>query len=507
MTSNRLSEDNNNDNFLQNALLFEQLTGIGYWKVDIIQNTLQWSDRTYNIFGVSPETFYPTLDSFQQFIHPDDLEAVLTAVYASRETGTPYQIEHRIIRADSSVSHVLESGRHEFDKDGQAVIFRGTVQDVSSITVMRERLIRAERLATLSRLVGDIAHDFNNLLATIGGNLELLEIEFGESQGAGRLINRARESIQVGAESCERLLNFFDQRHSSSETINLVSFVEQFLSTVTGFVGEHIEFDFNSEAAELVCEVNKARLESSILNALANARDAMPQGGQIRFLLSRAILDGNPIPMACISISDDGMGIDPLIQGRVFEPFFSSKVDEGGTGLGLSIIRDFAHDSGGQVAIYSLPGAGTKLTLFLPLSRNRPESGSFPNRLMRVDGAGKRILFVEDNRNVRSFVQDGLAHYGFNVIAFSSPVDALEFLEQDPSAISAVVSDLRLPDGIDGFNFTKLVRKRFPTLPALFITGYLGDFERALSSHELDAPIVTKPFQISDLASALNDLL
>ena len=487
--------------------LVEQLTGIGYWEVDLTKRTLLWSAATYRLFGVDPATFKPSLDRFDRFIHPDDLEAVRAAIHASRDGGTAYQIEHRIVRPDSTVRHVLEHGQHEYDEAARPIFFRGTVQDISPINEIRERLVRAEREATLSRVMGEVAHDFNNLLSVVSGNLDILRIRYGDMPDAGRLLDRAQASVVNGAALAERLLAFFNRQLSVPVTIDLGTTVREFLPTLARVVGEQVVIEFRSTLDGVLCRLDKVRLETALLNAVLNARDAMPGGGRITLSISGAEAADPAAPMVRLAIADTGTGIPPAIREQVFEPFFTTRSNHGGTGLGLAIIRDFAQDSGGTVALRSAPGEGTTLSILLPVQVGAGPPDRQPAPLPAVRRTGRTIILVEDNRNVLEFVEEGLSDLGFEVAAFGLPAHALGYLEETTATVSAILCDVRLPGSMDGFAFVRAARRLRADLPALLISGNVGRVPTGKLPAGPDTRLLRKPFRITDLAAALQDLI
>lgn len=486
--------------------LIEELTGIGYWEVDLVERTLLWSRMTYRLFGADPDTFVPTLEGFDRLVHPDDLDQVHAAIHRSRRTGVPYQIEHRIVRPDSSVRHVLEHGRHEFDADGRACCFRGTVQDITDVNEIRTRLVRAEREATLSRVMGEVAHDFNNLLSVVSGNLDILHIRYGDTPDAARLLERAQNSVVSGAALAERLLAFFNRDLQAPARVELVSAVREMIPTLSRVVGEGVGIELSTKLEKLHCRLDKTRLETAILNAALNARDAMPEGGAIKVFLSRTVLPDGRTSIAQLDIVDTGTGIDPDIIDRAFDPFFSTKTDRGGTGLGLSIIRDFAEASGGAAQIRSEPGTGTVLSLFLPVVGLDSADPEQHRAASAVDGSGRAILLLEDNENVRAFIADGLKDLGYRVTPFASPADALEYLERTSDEVSAILSDVRLSDPMDGFQFAEAAQRIRPGLPSLFVSGFMDPKLSGPETGDDRVRIIRKPFRIADLASVLNEI-
>ena len=260
-------------------------------------------------------------------------------------------------------------------------------------------------------------------------------MKFGDTAEAGRLIERAHLSVENGAALAERLLAFFNRTLRAPTDIDLVSTIQDFMSMLSRVIGEQVDIEFRPELDQVVCRLDKVRLETALLNAVLNARDAMPDGGRITMSLSDA---GDADAMVRLAISDTGTGIDSEVLDRVFEPFVTTKSPQGGTGLGLSIIRDFAEDSGGSVTIQSAQGVGTTLALLLPRQSTAAGTGRQPMLRSAPPPSSQVIVLVEDNEKVRSFLEEGLSHLGFTVAAFSSPSGALEHLQETKVEVEKV---------------------------------------------------------------------
>ncbi|MGH6663430.1 MAG: ATP-binding protein, partial [Pseudolabrys sp.] len=241
----------------------------------------------------------------------------------------------------------------------------------------------------------------------------------------------------------------------------------------------------------------------ALVNLVVNARDAMPAGGQIILSAANVTLDGGETPehlrgdFVAITVADTGAGIAPDVVQRIFEPFFTTKEPGKGTGLGLSQVYGFAQQSGGAVAVDSVVGRGTNVTIYLPRSREPVENVPQPEPDAQKSGQGEAILVVEDNPDVKAVATALLEQLGYRTIAVDSAAAALKRLASGEH-IDLVFTDVMLPGDIDGLALAKTIRTKYPQIPVLLTSGYA----KALTArHAL--PILRKPYQISALSEAI----
>ncbi|WP_377805210.1 response regulator [Azospirillum sp. A29] len=374
-----------------------------------------------------------------------------------------------------------------------------------------EQLHQAQKMEALGQLTGGVAHDFNNLLQGIVSCLAVLAPTVPD--GTPReLFEAANRSIERGARLTQSLLSFARRQTLMPEPTDLGDLLTGMSSLLERSLGGQISVTIEVPPGLPAALIDRAQLESAILNLAINARDAMPGGGRLSLTAAVAeIADGEtgssvagpaelrPGAYVAIRVADTGTGIDPSVLPHVFEPFFTTKPLDKGSGLGLSMVQGMATQSGGSVQIDSSLGGGTAITLYLPsvaAVTGRPAR-------MAADverGKGRTVLLVEDDAIVRMGTMALLESQGHHVIEAESGETALALL-QDGAEIDALVTDFAMP-GMNGAEVVRTVRTMRPGLPALIVTGYadtpdLGEAVRLLR----------KPFSPNQIAEQLAAML
>ena len=292
----------------------------------------------------------------------------------------------------------------------------------------------------------------------------------------------------------------------------LVVGITKLLSRV---LGEDIEIALELSAEAWPILVDPAQLETSLTNLATNARDAMPSGGRLRIATVNRHLDADyaeqhaevvPGDYVMIEVSDTGSGMTAEVMNRIFEPFFTTKEQGKGTGLGLSMVFGFTKQSGGHISVYSEPGIGTTLHLFLPRSKESEADPDQRSSGQLVSGGDETILVVEDNAALRRVVVRQLRELGYRVLAAENAVVALQLMEQQ--RIDLLLTDIIMPGGIDGVELARRARERWPTTKTVFTSGFPD--ARPSSSNGLLVPraaLLSKPYRKEDLASAVRQAL
>ena len=364
-----------------------------------------------------------------------------------------------------------------------------------------EKLLQAQKMDAIGKLTGGIAHDFNNLLTGIVTGLELIKKRTadGRHEKVVAYADAALASAKSAATLTHRLLAFARQQPLDTRPTDVNQHVRSFEELITRTIGKRIGLTLELTAGSAVAMVDPGQLESSVLNLVINARDALPLGGNIWISTFEAYSQGDSRladgPYIALTVRDDGVGIEHHVISKVFDPFFTTKPIGEGTGLGLSTIYGFVRQSGGDVQIRSLTGHGTEVTLMLPAAANQIVA---PERIQKSaePGAGEHILIVEDTASVRMFVEEVLTDAGYRCSQAADVMKALSIIESDPS-VDLLLSDVGMPQ-MDGRRMAQLAKVHRPNLPVLFMTGYA---ENALSRQAfLDdgMDIILKPFQIAE---------
>ena len=381
-------------------------------------------------------------------------------------------------------------------------------------TAQREQteaqLLQLQKMDALGSLTGGIAHDFNNLLTGIITSLELIRKRVAESriEKVPAYADAALSSAMSAASLTHRLLAFARQQPLDTRPVDINERVRSLEELINRTIGERIVLKLELSREPTIALVDPIQLESAVLNLVINARDALAKGGHIWVNTAASFSLGDPNlqdgPYVAVTVRDDGCGIAPELLEKVFDPFFTTKPLGQGTGLGLSTIYGFARQSGGHVAIHSVPGRGTEVILMLPAS-NQQESCE--QRMPQVDqrGAGEHVLVVEDMASVRLSVAEVLTDAGYRCTLVETIEQALDHLRQE-AGIQLLLTDVGLP-GINGRELADMARAYRPGLPVLFMTGYA---ETALDRQAFlgsGMDMLIKPFQISELLAKVRRAL
>ncbi len=400
------------------------------------------------------------------------------------------------------------------DRNGNTVGGLALIHDITAERAQAATLQQAQRMEAVGQLTGGVAHDFNNLLTVILGNLELLEPKL-EDEFSISLATEAREAAEMGARLTDRLLTFARRQRLETRRIDLNEFVLSLTELLRRTIGTNIDLS-TSKAADLwSTEADPGQIENAVLNLAINARDAMPNGGRLVIETQNASLDAEAVEMlpgfapgdyVLLSVADTGIGMTPEVQARCFEPFFTTKGPSKGSGLGLSTIYGFARQSGGNVTIYSEPGRGTTVNIYLPRATDVPASEPRPASASIRASDGETILVVEDDDRVRRLTRARLKDLGYRVEEASNGQSALAVLESKPG-IDLVFSDQVMPGGLSGLDLAEMIRERYPATRVVLTSGYSADLIGRERVDELKLRVLRKPYQQADLARVLREAL
>jgi len=381
-----------------------------------------------------------------------------------------------------------------------------------------EALRHAQKMEALGQLTGGIAHDFNNMLTGIIGSLDLMQryIADGRAAEINRFSEAAVSSANRAAALTHRLLAFSRRQSLDRKTLNANDLIHSLEDLLSRTKGDHIELKLLLGKDVWPVSTHVSQLENALLNLVINARDAMPEGGQLCIETANVYLDGSDIttlePVKAgdylmIAVSDNGTGMTPKVLAKAFDPFFTTKPIGQGTGLGLSMIYGFAQQSGGHVTLSSLPGQGTSVRLYLPRLRgNEPQDVLSPVVSEAPSAiAGETVVLVEDDPAVRMLVTDLLKELGYHAYEAEDAKTALPLLESD-LRVDLLVTDVGLP-GMNGRQLAEIARQHRPQLKVLFMTGYAQNAAERQGFLEEGMDMVAKPFSIDLLANKIRTMI
>jgi signal transduction histidine kinase/ActR/RegA family two-component response regulator len=380
-----------------------------------------------------------------------------------------------------------------------------------------EALRQSQKMEAVGQLTGGIAHDFNNMLTGIIGSLELLRrrVSHGKLDDLDSLIDLGVTSANRAAGLTHRLLAFSRRQSLDSKPVEINQLVTSMGELLQRSINESIALDMRLSDSLWTAEADRNQLESALLNLVINARDAMPNGGNLTVETSNRHLDSvftaaygtlQPGDYVELSVSDTGCGIPESVMGRVFDPFFTTKPIGQGTGLGLSMIYGFARQSGGHVTIHSEVEKGTTVSLFLPRFVGEMVVAEAVNpALLPFADAGETVLIVEDDPAVRVLVSAVLKELGYAYVEAGDANTAVPIIESD-QRIDLMISDVGLP-GMNGRQLAEIGRQIRPGLKVLFITGYAE--HAAVRGGFLDPgmQLITKPFTFDLLTAKVREMI
>ena len=374
-------------------------------------------------------------------------------------------------------------------------------------------LRQAQKMEAMGQLTGGIAHDFNNLLQVIMGNLEVLQRrKLVTSDDATRMIASARRGAERAATLTQRLLAFARRQPLDPKPFDVNKLVNGMSELLHRTLGEAIRIETVQAGGIWRVHADANQLENALLNLAVNARDAMDSGGKLTIetanvLLDERYADANEIPAGqyvMIAVSDTGQGMTGEVAAKAFEPFFTTKDVGKGSGLGLSQVYGFIKQSGGHAKIYSEPGQGTTIKLYLPrFAQGDDTEAAAPSPASPQGQADRLILVVEDDEDVRAHGVAMLKELGYAVIEAADGAAALRALEANRE-VRLLFTDVGLPGRLNGRQLADEARRRNPTLEVLFTTGYARN---AIVHHgRLDpgVDLITKPFTFTALASKVH---
>jgi len=441
----------------------------------------------------------------------DRLAGFGAARLAGRQAPGAYRVRGR---RQSGVEIMLEA-RAFIVRWGDSDAICTMVHDITEQLENEEKIRQSQKLQAIGQLTGGIAHDFNNLLTVVMGNAEILEDMTDADLRVRKIGQITRRAAENGAELTRRLLAFARKQPLDPRPTDINLLITGMDTLLRRTLGAPIAIEFVRATGLWPALIDPSQLENAVLNICLNARDAMPEGGKLTLELANVHLDRSyadwnddvePGHYVLIAISDNGLGIPEDLISRVIEPFFTTKKTGEGTGLGLSMVYGFVKQSGGHLKLYSEPGHGTTVKIYLPRA---PLDGSTMTPDQTGDQASQgteTILVVEDDDAVRQYVTTQLETLGYRAISASNGADALALLKSGVAA-DMLFTDIVLPGGMNGRQLADAAHAIQPDLPVLFTSGYT---ENAVIHHgRLDpgVELLNKPYRRQELARKVRKVL
>ncbi|MGV3605401.1 MAG: PAS domain S-box protein [Planctomycetaceae bacterium] len=390
----------------------------------------------------------------------------------------------------------------------------GFIRDVTREKQLAEQLRQSQKMEAIGRLAGGVAHDFNNILTIINGYTEIVLDSLPHHPPRPEQLMAIRDAGERAAGLTAQLLAFSRKAIIEPKTLDLNQIVDSSARMLRRLIGEDITFVVTPSDAPAMIKADPSHLSQVIINLAVNARDAMPQGGELR--ITTAIMDwaASPPPecpelkpgrFVTLTVSDTGHGMSDSVKEKIFEPFFTTKGVGKGTGLGLSVVHGVVKQCGGHIAVHSRPSAGTTFTLYFPYISAVPQPPTAPAKLLNSRGS-ETILLVEDEAEVRAVARLSLELMGYQVVEAAGGDEALSKLKSAPSPIQLLITDVVMP-GMGGRQVAAAARQQIPKLPIIYISGHTDDAIVKSNLFDQSETFLQKPFSPDSLAQKVRQLL
>jgi signal transduction histidine kinase/ActR/RegA family two-component response regulator len=391
-------------------------------------------------------------------------------------------------------------------------------QEINARAQVEENLRQSQKMEAVGQLTGGVAHDFNNLLAAISGSLQLIQSRMaqGRMDSVDRYIVAAQSAVKRAAALTHRLLAFSRRQTLDPKPTNVNRLIAGMEELIRRTVGPSVQMEVIEAGGLWPTLIDPNQLENALLNLCINARDAMPEGGRLTIETANKWLDDrtakerelSPGQYVSLCVTDTGTGMSPTVIAHAFEPFYTTKPFGQGTGLGLSMIYGFARQSGGQIRIYSELGKGTTMCLYLPRhDQVADESHAFALPTDdRPAGEGEVVLVIDDEPTVRMLISEVLEEHGYAVVEASDGPSGMRIL-QSAARIDLLITDVGLPNGMNGRQIADAARQTRPGLKVLFITGYAENAVVGNGHLDKGMQVIAKPFEMDMLARKIREIV
>jgi two-component system, cell cycle sensor histidine kinase and response regulator CckA len=446
----------------------------------------------------------------QEYVKPEMRTEFINTLKAR---GVVQNFEYEAYRKDGKVIWVSENAHVVRDSEGRTLHFEGTVEDITHRRELEQQLRQMQKIEAIGRLAGGVAHDFNNILMAISSYAELLDKKL-TNDTTRRYASEIVKATDRGSSLTEGLLTFSRKQVVSPKVLDLNMLFAEQIQMLKRLIPENIDVQFSAGDGIGRVKADPSQVQQVLMNLIINARDAMPNGGQLVIETGNAELDSGDCPFAneaqagkyvMVAVSDNGCGMSAEIKSQIFEPFFTTKEQGKGTGLGLAIVFGIVKQSGGQIFVHSEPDIGTTFKIYLPSVEAEVQMQHIEERQQPVTGA-ETILLVEDEDGVRDSATEYLRESGYTVLTAKGGPDALQVAEQYNGPIHLLLTDLIMPL-MSGRELSERMVSIRPEIRVIFMSGYSNNL---LSNQQVLDPkhmLLQKPFRLATLGGRVRDVL
>ena len=487
-----------------------------FWEVDA-QGLYTYINHVSDLlFGYRPEEMIGRMHFYDLHPEPGRDEFKQAAFAAFERMEQLNNVETRIQTKDNQTIWISTNAIPMLGDDGSLIGYRGSDTDVTENLKLKGQLLQSQKMEAVGQLAGGLAHDFNNILSIINGYCCLLQMDIEDDERVKGAMDKILAASARAGELTHSMLAFSRTQVMKPENQNLNGIVSKTAAFVEKIIGDNIQFKTVINEATLLVFVDGGQIEQVLINLSNNARDAMPNGGELTITTDCMNMDGSfvsvhgfgkPGSYAVITVSDSGTGMDEATRKKIFEPFFTTKAVDKGTGLGLAMVYGIVKQHSGYVDVSSEPGQGASFMIYLPIVKSKTEASkvNITGNLSKSAGT-ETILIVEDNADLREFMRNLLVKLGYQVICAVDGQDAVDKFKDNADRIHLIIMDMIMPNksGKAAYDEIKQIK---PDVMALFSSGYSAKIVQQQGELGNNAEFISKPVQPAELMKKVREML
>lgn len=503
------------ENLLKQA---QKIGHLGNWSWNAATKKLIWSDEVYQIYKCERYNYSPDFNKYFEIDFDEDINRLNLFKEIQNKVSQSYQIIHRIRTLDNSIKWVHEQCIGVYEKTGELLEINGIVQDITEAHNKKEQEVHNNKMDAIGQLTSGVAHDFGNFMTVARGNLELLgdilSNQHNIKEDDMELLEDAYSAVNDSVELTRQLLAFSRKKSIAPIYVNVKQIVNEFKNLFKNTLGDTIKMSINIEENLFDILVDPAQFESTLLNIIINARNAMPDGGEVEINAeirttehSEDVIHNEDHDLGdkcvCIYIKDNGTGMSSDVLKHAIEPFYTTRTNQG-TGLGLSMVYGFVKQSRGELIIRSQPEKGTTVYMQFPIyygSATEQSKKVTSNSLREVQAT---ILIVEDRESVRKFAARCLDDSGMKILEAEDAAVAQELLNNN--RVDLLFTDILMPGDMDGYELANWTHKKFPDIKILLTTAMENESNR-LPASKHSFPLLQKPYSKDELTDMISGFL
>lgn len=491
----------------------ETISKVGGWEYDIETEETTWTDQVYIIFGVDTSFNPSDIIHERKFYTPESADRIKAAFRRAVKHGEPYDLEIEIIQPDGTKVWSRNIGKPVIE-NGRLVRIVGNIMDITDRKLLESQILQTQKLESIGKLAGGVAHDLNNVLGAIMGHADLGRRKISPQNPLYNRLDKILNLTERGARITQQMLAFSRRQDIEPRNVNLNVLVSDLLKLLGKTLGEHINIKFKPEQDLRTISVDPGQIDQVLMNLCINARDAMPDGGDLLINTSnididkdyaRYHVDAKEGKYIVLSVSDTGTGIPAEYVQKVFDPFFTTKEPGKGTGLGLSVVHGIVGQHKGFVNVYSEFGIGTTFNIYLPAVEGEPDAG-VSEELEEIPRGSGTILVVEDDEDILSMIQSILEYQGYTGLIARDGDEAFNLFNEKKDEIKLIVSDVVMPK-LSGRELYEKIKLMSPEIPFLFISGYTAEMISRRFIDEEGVAFIAKPFRTSEFGRKITEIL